>query len=98
MTIERVSRMQKKGQVTVPLEYRNRLGLKEGDLVVFTETDEGIILQSRRARATELMDRIGQILAEDGVTLEELLEAAQATRRANSQKRHIPAATGHDVA
>ncbi len=81
MTIERVSRMQKKGQVTVPLEFRNRLGLKEGDLVVFTETDEGVVLQSRRTRAVELMDKIGQILQEDNVTLEELIEAARAARK-----------------
>ncbi len=81
MTIERVSRMQKKGQVTVPLEFRNRLGLKEGDLVVFTETDEGVVLQSRRTRAVELMDKIGQILQEDNVTLEELIEAAREARK-----------------
>ena len=81
MTIERVSRMQKKGQVTVPLEFRNRLGLKVGDLVVFTETDEGVVLQSRRTRAVELMDKIGQILQEDNVTLEELIEAAREARK-----------------
>lgn len=98
MTIERVSRMQNKGQVSVLIEFRNRLGLKEGDWVVFAETDEGLVLQSRRARATELMDKIGQILQEDGVTLKELLEAAHEARRENRHKRPHTAAHAPDVA
>jgi AbrB family looped-hinge helix DNA binding protein len=40
----KVSRVQKKGQVTIPVEIRQKLGLAEGDLVAFIETKEGIVI------------------------------------------------------
>ena len=40
----KVSRVQKKGQVTIPSEIRQKLGLTEGDLVAFVETEHGIML------------------------------------------------------
>lgn len=40
----KISRVQKKGQVTIPLEIRQKLGLAEGDLVAFVETEHGIML------------------------------------------------------
>jgi AbrB family looped-hinge helix DNA binding protein len=40
----KVSRVQKKGQVTIPAEIRQKLGLAEGDLVAFIETAEGVVI------------------------------------------------------
>lgn len=40
----KVSRIQKRGQVTIPVEIRQRLHLEEGDLVAFIETKEGVVL------------------------------------------------------
>jgi len=39
-----VSKVSKKGQVTIPIEIRKKLGLKEGDKVVFLEKNQNIIL------------------------------------------------------
>lgn len=38
------SRLRKHGQVTIPMEIRRRLGLVEGDMVTFIETEAGIVL------------------------------------------------------
>lgn len=38
-------RIQEKGQVTIPRQIRKKLNLKRGDLVVFVETDEGVIVK-----------------------------------------------------
>ena len=43
-----------KGQVTVPLEIRQRLKLKPGDKVVYQDTQEGILLKP--AKRTMLDD------------------------------------------
>jgi len=43
-----------KGQVTVPLEIRERLKLKPGDKVVYRDTQEGILLKP--AKRTVLDD------------------------------------------
>ncbi|MEW6663496.1 MAG: AbrB/MazE/SpoVT family DNA-binding domain-containing protein [Bacillota bacterium] len=34
-----IARISSKGQVTIPIEIRKKLGLKEGDKVVFLEKD-----------------------------------------------------------
>ncbi len=44
-------RVQAKGQVTIPARIRRRLNLQPGDLVVFVETPEGVLL-----RRAELVD------------------------------------------
>jgi len=38
-------RVQEKGQITIPLKIRKKLNLKRGDLVVFVETDEGVLVK-----------------------------------------------------
>jgi AbrB family looped-hinge helix DNA binding protein len=39
-------RVQAKGQVTIPKEIRERLNVKPGDLVVFVETEDGVMVKS----------------------------------------------------
>lgn len=43
------STISSKGQITVPLEIRRRLGLKEGDRVEFVVEDERTIIRPARA-------------------------------------------------
>ena len=38
-------RVQEKGQVTIPRQIRKKLNLKRGDLVVFVETEAGVIVK-----------------------------------------------------
>ena len=71
---QKYSRVQKKGQVTIPVEMRDKLGLKEGDLVAFTETDDGILISRQEVLAMRALDRIGALLKEQGVSLDELME------------------------
>jgi AbrB family looped-hinge helix DNA binding protein len=39
-----IARMTIKGQVTIPVEIRKKLGLREGDKVIFMEKDDNIVL------------------------------------------------------
>ncbi|MGD0708375.1 MAG: AbrB/MazE/SpoVT family DNA-binding domain-containing protein [Anaerolineaceae bacterium] len=39
-------RVQEKGQVTIPTRIRKKLNLKPGDLVIFEETDAGVMVKS----------------------------------------------------
>ncbi|MCL4541909.1 MAG: AbrB/MazE/SpoVT family DNA-binding domain-containing protein [Chloroflexi bacterium] len=73
-------RVQEKGQVTLPAEARRRLGLKKGDLVAVIETSEGLLLAPRALIATRALDRIGELLREQGVTLEEMIESGREIR------------------
>ncbi|MGH2447522.1 MAG: AbrB/MazE/SpoVT family DNA-binding domain-containing protein [Chloroflexota bacterium] len=72
--------IQEKGQVTLPAEVRRRLGLKKGDLVGITETNEGILISPQQVVARAALDRMGSILREQGVDLEELIGAGREIR------------------
>ena len=38
-------RVQAKGQVTIPKEFREKLNLQPGDQVVFVDTEDGVIIK-----------------------------------------------------
>lgn len=80
MNDRKLVRMQEKGQVTIPQEIRKKLGLKRGDLVAVMETPEGVFIAPQQVLATTALDRIGDILKEQGVSLEELLAAGRQIR------------------
>ena len=48
-----VSRISVKGQVTIPISIRKKLGLKEGDKVVFIEKGDNIIIANSNQLAFE---------------------------------------------
>ena len=79
-TAQKLSIIQKKGQVTIPAEIRNRLGLKEGDVVAFTETDDGVLISPQAVIAAQALDRIGEALQEAGVSLDDLMEEGRVAR------------------
>ncbi len=66
-----------KGQVTIPIELRERLGIKPGDRVGFIEDGERIVLQ-RQETAIEAV--FGIVKASKGATLEQMEEAVVAAR------------------
>lgn len=80
MAERRLVRVQEKGQVTLPAEIRRKLGLKKGDLVAVTETDDGLLITPQQALANQALDRIGAVLREQGLTLEELIESGREIR------------------
>src|SRR2546425_8603272 len=73
-------RVQEKGQVTLPSDVRRRLGIKKGDLVAVVDTDEGVLITRQEVLATKALDRIGQVLRERGLSLEEMIESGREAR------------------
>jgi AbrB family looped-hinge helix DNA binding protein len=54
-------RIQEKGQVTIPHKIRKKLNLKKGDVVVFVETDTGVMVKP--AAVVDLDDRRAEVQA-----------------------------------
>jgi AbrB family looped-hinge helix DNA binding protein len=46
-------RLQEKGQVTIPRKIREKLNLKRGDLVIFVETEAGVLVKPAAVVATD---------------------------------------------
>jgi AbrB family looped-hinge helix DNA binding protein len=80
MNDRKLVRMQEKGQVTIPTAIRKKLGLKRGDLVAVMETPEGVFITPQQVLATKAFDSIGNILKEQGVSLEELIASGREIR------------------
>jgi len=84
----RFVRVQEKGQVTLPAEVRRRLGLKKGDVVAITETEEGVLITPSAVIAIKALDRIGEILREQGASIEELIESGREIRGKLLQEKY----------
>lgn len=57
------STINSKGQITLPLEIRNRLGLEAGDLVEFIVDDERAIIRVARAPENPFVKYVGALAA-----------------------------------
>jgi antitoxin PrlF len=73
-------RMQEKGQVTIPTEIRKKLGLKRGDLVAVMETPDGVFITPQQVLATKALDRIGDVLKEQRLSVDELIASGREIR------------------
>lgn len=85
MSTERyASKVTGKGQVTIPKEIRRRLGLREGEYVVWEPRGEQVVVERAAVAPTEDFDRlaarIAKRFAEKGVTREEVEEAIRWAR------------------
>ena len=72
--------IQERGQITLPAELRRKFGLKRGDVVVFEETADGILISPRETLVMRLLDDIGAELRQRGVTLEDLIDSGRELR------------------
>ncbi len=81
-------RIQEKGQVTLPADVRRKLGLKKGDLVSVTQTEDGILITPQEVMANKLLDQIGNALRERGLTLDDLIESGREIRGKIVQEKY----------
>jgi len=72
-----------KGQITIPKKIRERLGIKEGDIISMEEVEEGVLLRKGKT----LFDVAGSIEIEEGVSLKTLIEEAREGGGFNSHRQ-----------
>jgi len=76
----KLGRVQQRGQVTIPIELRRKLGIEEGGVVAFIETENGILISPQEVLAMEALDRVGKVLKKRGISLKELIESGRGIR------------------
>jgi antitoxin PrlF len=62
--IMEISRISSKGQVTIPIDIRKRLNLKEGDKVIFVEEDDKVFIANASLVALKRMEKVMEGKAE----------------------------------
>jgi AbrB family looped-hinge helix DNA binding protein len=87
-TERKLVRVQEKGQVTLPMDVRRRLGLKKGDLVAVVDTEDGVLVTPQAVLATRALDRIGEALRQSGVSLEQLIDSGRQIRGRMIEKEY----------
>ena len=86
---QKVSKVQKKGQVTIPVEIREKLGIEEGDLVAFEDTDYGVVLKPQEVFSRQDLERFEVALREQGFSFEDYCNFPQRTTE-KSPKEEYP--------
>ncbi len=81
-------RVQRNGQVTIPREIRERLGLKKGDVVIVTLGGDAVVVRPLRAVTETAMDQTAGELRGRGVTMEDLIETGRHFRGELLEKRY----------
>lgn len=74
-------RIQEKGQVTIPTKIRRKLNLRKGDMVMFVETEAGVLIKPAEALVSQALDKIGASLRADGITAEKWNKRSRAIRK-----------------
>lgn len=79
-----------KGSLTLPMEYRRKYGLNEGDVFTLIDLGDGtFLLTPQVSTLARLGDRIADRLAEQDVPVEDVLQALDAERKTYYQERYV---------
>jgi bifunctional DNA-binding transcriptional regulator/antitoxin component of YhaV-PrlF toxin-antitoxin module len=78
-----------KGTVTLPIDLRRKYGLDEGDIITLIDLGDGsFILTPIVTKVDRLGDRVAQAMAEEGVSLDEILSTLDEERERYYQERY----------
>jgi len=85
-----VAKISSKGQITIPIEIRRKLGLKEGDKLVFVEQNKNIILLNSNKLAFEEFqkDMVGEAEKAGIKSEQDVVDAVKEVRRQIWEKRY----------
>ena len=71
--------IQEDGKLVLPSEVRDALDAKRPEDILLFESDQGVLVTTRKRYLNWVLDRIGEGLPDD-VTLEELIESGREIR------------------
>lgn len=86
------SRVGKRGTIVVPVKLRQRFGLKEGDLLITEEREDGILFRPAVAVPVEIYtpERKAEFLLNNAVTKEDYDAACEAVRDLGLDPAKVP--------
>ena len=86
--------MAKKGQLTVPKQFREDLGLGIGAPFAVLRLGDGLILLPEQQRFDRLCQQIGSALSAAGITPDDVLKTLPAARKRIFERRYGNASPG----
>ena len=85
-----LARITAKGQITIPIEIRKSLGVKEGDKVVFIKKDDGIMLANSNKVAWENIQQAmeGEAIKAGFNSEDDVVQFCKEIRKENWEKNY----------
>jgi AbrB family looped-hinge helix DNA binding protein len=83
-----ITRIGKKGQVTVPKQFREDLGLGSGAPFAVLRLGDGLVLLPQQRRFERLCDQVSKALTSAGATPEMILSTLPAARERVFKRRY----------
>ena len=82
--------IRKKGIITMPVELRRRYGLNPGDILTLVDLGNGAFLFIPQvSQVARLGDQVARLLAEEEVTLEEVLQTLDQERETYYREHYV---------
>lgn len=82
--------IRRKGVITLPIQLRRQYDLNEGDVFTLIDLGDGsFLLIPRVSSVARLGDQVARLMAEEGITMEEMLEALDQEREAYYREHYI---------
>ena len=85
---EQVIQVRDRWQMTLPADIRRRIGLRKGDVFTVVQVGDTVVLTRKKLVVPELADKVAQIIAEQGVTLDDLLGELETQRRRYREEKY----------
>jgi AbrB family looped-hinge helix DNA binding protein len=82
--------VRRKGIITLPAQLRRQYGLGEGDVFTLVDLGDGaFLLTPQVSQLARLGDEVTRLMAEEEVTLEEMLEVLDQEREAYYREHYV---------
>jgi len=89
MSISTTIQIRGKGAVTLPIELRRKYGLDEGDIITLIDLGDGsFLLTPIITKVDRFGDRVAQTMAEEGISLDEIMTALDEERERYYMERY----------
>jgi len=96
MSVSTTLQIRAKGSLTLPIEFRRKYDLNEGDMLTLIDLGDGaFVLYSGETSVDRLGDRVAQMMAEENVNLDEILKALDEEREHFYQEHYLPKTDSH---
>jgi len=76
------------GNLALPVELREALGLQAGDTLTLVQTEDHLLLIPKRLLVPEFADYLSKLLAEKGLTVSDLLASSEEIRDELFEERY----------
>jgi AbrB family looped-hinge helix DNA binding protein len=83
-----IVKIRERGQLTIPAELRNDLGLAENDALNMIKVGDALILTQKRLAGDALSQKMGKAMKKKGLTLDDLLKDLKSQRKRYTKEAH----------